>query len=111
MVRMLPIMSKRRIRHDICSRVQPLVGGHPAVESPDVARGIESRDRRLANRRNKVFPCVDAIKNLEQQNTEDDIVTAVARVVDDVVEQVLAYPIGRAVRIRKAMTRKYGVDR
>src|SRR5258708_1911679 len=103
MISMLPLISKRRRRHDVSSGVDPFASGHHFIQDLCVGLYVVVLPGDSAKPVLECLPGLDAIKEIEEESPEKYFVGRLFSPVQHVSDQVLTDPVGSAVGIREAM--------
>ena len=109
MILMLSRPSESWRRHDVRGGIETLSSRKKIIQDFVVARTIEAIPFRSAKVLKERLPRFDPIKELKQEDTEEDFLDPLGAFVDHVFDQVLTNPISCSIRVSKPISRQHRV--
>lgn len=111
MVAVFSFLSKVRRWHDVGGGIHAIATVECCVKRRAVALDIEGAPFDGSDSSREAFPRVNAVKKFEKESAEEDLLWFLAARINDVVNEILTYPIRSTVDVGKSMLSEYRIVR
>jgi hypothetical protein len=108
---MLPGTTERWARHDVRGGVKDAASSEHVIENARVAFELKSLPRRMAKSMLDLLPRLNAIKELEENRSEENLFRPLVTLIENTANEVLAHAIRGTVHVREPVLCKHGIIR